>query len=118
MDSERRDERIDEYYRALDQETYDHLHEVFTEDVFVEYSIGDFEGIDEIMDYYTDQRRLSDTNHRVQRRIHSEDVTVCLGEADGVAADGPMMKYFSDVFGFDEDSERIDSVSVYLRHRD
>lgn len=118
MDSETRDECIDSYYRALDEESYDHLPDLFTENIFVEYSIGDFEGIDEILEYYTDMRRLSNTNHRIQQRIHSEEVTICLGEADGVADSGPMTKYFADVFGFDEERERIESVSVYLRHRD
>jgi len=118
MDKRERDQLIDQYYAALDEASYEVILEIFTEDVLVEYSIGDLAGVDEAIHYYREQRRIRDTNHRIDRRIHADDVTICEGTATGEIEDGPMRKYFADFFEFDADCGRIDHVSVYLRHRD
>lgn len=117
MNTARRDELIDTYYAAVDDEDWDRLLSAFTEDVEYLYPGEDpITGHDEVRQFFEERRETRETTHDVTRRIHDEDATACEGHITGQMGDeGPFEGAYAGVFTFDDEADRIDYVGVYTR---
>lgn len=117
MDVDKRNELIDRYYLAADEEDYDRLTSVFTEDVEYRYpGENDMHGVGEVREFFEERRQTTGTTHDVFRRLHDDEATVCEGHITGeLRGEGPFEGSYVGVFEFDEAGEAISHVSVYTQ---
>lgn len=117
MDPGKRNELVDAYYAAIDEETFDDLGRVFAADVEYLYP-GEptMHGIDAVLSFFEERREHSNSTHEVYRRLADEEVTVCEGTITADRTDGSEFDAgFVGVFEFDGEAKAIDRVGVYVR---
>ncbi|USZ73592.1 nuclear transport factor 2 family protein [Natronosalvus halobius] len=117
MDHGKRNELIDEYFRAMDEETFADFADVFADDVEYRYpSEQDMHGVSAVREFFEEHREHSNSTHKILRRVADESVTVCEGTVTADRPDGGTLEAaFVDVFEFDDEVEQIDHVGVYTR---
>lgn len=107
---------IETYYDAIDQEEFDQIRTVMTEDVTYITAHGEIDGVDSVVAYYTDERTVTNTNHQVVREVRDGDVWICEGTVSGEYVDGGSFDGgYVGVFEFRPDSEKVQHLSVYTR---
>ena len=122
MDEQSREMLARAYWDAVDDRDWDALRAVFTEDVAYHYYGGDtFYGPDEVVTFLRDSLLQSDEidtregTHEVFNWFANDETTVgegrSVGTEDGVAYD----LRFVNVFEFDDTTERISEVRLYIR---
>lgn len=109
-----RNELIDAYFDALDEEDLDLVRPVLADDVVFESLSGPLGGVSGFETYMEELRGLSNTVHEVSLRVHDEDASVAEGTVTGESGDDTVVVDFCDVFEFDEDDERVTRVAVYV----
>lgn len=117
MQIAKRNELIDAYYRAADEEDYDHMMSVFDDDVTYLYpNEPDMHGIPDVREFFEERRKTTGTTHDVFRRVHGDDATMCEGTITGeIEGEGPFEGAYVGAFEFDNESEKISYVAVYTR---
>lgn len=117
MDIDKRNELIDQYYRAADEEDYDRLTSVFTDDIEYRYpGEDDMEDVDQVREFFEERRQTTGTTHDVFRRVHGDESTICEGHITGeLRGEGSFEGNYVGVFEFDETAEAISHVSVYTQ---
>lgn len=115
MDVKQRNDLIETYYQAADEEDYDLLVSVFADDVVYLYpGEEDMHGRDEVYEFFTERRQTTNTTHDVFRRVHDETATLCEGRITGeLLGEGPFEGAFVGSFEFND--SLIDRVSVYTQ---
>lgn len=114
MDVERRDELIDAYFEALDEEAFSLVEPHLAPDVTYK-SVGTeaLHGPEGVRRYFEELRPFGGTVHDVENRIHAENGSAAegrvTGEHEGESIDTP----FCDVFEFDEAEEKLTRIVVY-----
>ena len=122
MDKQSRQTLARAYWDAVDDRDWEALGEVFTDDVEYHYYGGDtFYGPDEVVSFLRDSLLQSDEietregTHEVFNWFADGETTVgegrSFGTEDGVEYD----LRFINVFEFDEDTERISQIRLYIR---
>jgi ketosteroid isomerase-like protein len=115
--TEKRNQLVEAYFDALDEEEYEELPGLFTEDATYVHPSATVEGGEGIRRLFAENRRTETTDHQITRRVHGTDATVCEGTVTGEFIDGDAFNgEFMDAFEFDEESERIAVISVYTRN--
>jgi len=115
MSTESRDRLIDEYFSAMDGNDPSLARSALSDAFVYESRAGVLEGFTGLSDYITDIRSLTNTDHRVDRRIHGEDASAVEGVVAGDASDGERVEAkFCDVVEFDADEEAITRIAVYV----
>lgn len=114
---QKRNQLIDEYYNAIDDEMFAAFDRVFANNVEYRYPGKDpMHGVDEVRLFFEEERDHSDSTHTVTRRVADNEVTVCEGTVTAERSDGsPFEAGFVGVFEFDDGSEAITRVEVYTR---
>jgi ketosteroid isomerase-like protein len=116
MDTTKRRELVEQYFSALDAESYDELRPVFDQEA--EYLYPDenpITGLDNIVTFFRERRPTGGTDHEVTRWVHNEDVTVAEGHVTGMNQGIPFEGYFCDVVEFDAEEDSVTSIAVYSR---
>lgn len=114
MSYEKRDEPIDAYFAALDEDAVEELTPHLASDVTYVHPETTASGVAELQTFF-DNRLPQDTTHDEHRRIHTTDVSDVQGRLKGEMADGtPREGDFCDVFEFDADG-RLERIDVYVR---
>jgi len=120
MSTESREALIEAYFDVLDTEDYDCLYDVFDEDVVYLYPGGeDLEGLDVAMEYFEERRPTEDSEHNLERTVHTDEVSVSEGSFTGfVPGSGPIEADFCNVFEFTPSDDRITYNGVYMRPKE
>lgn len=114
MDRSRREEAIEQYVKALDEDDSEKFEEILTEDFTYRYGDGRiFEGRDEALEYFVEERSM-DTVHNFQTIHHLEACSIGLGVAEVKGPDGYEAE-MCDVFVFDEADQKLREVMIYTR---
>ncbi|QLG60298.1 nuclear transport factor 2 family protein [Halorarum salinum] len=116
METEQREKLAQAYFDALDESDYESLRSVFSDDVVYHYpKVSVVEGIDNVVEFMTERKPTSNTNHEITRYLHTGEASVCegysTGELDGDSFEG----HFCDVVEFDSAENRITTLAVYSR---
>jgi ketosteroid isomerase-like protein len=114
MNVARRDELIDVYFRALDEEEFSIVEPYLAPDLtFRSVGLEPLSGPEGMRRYFEELRPFGGTIHEVENRIHDEHASAAegrvTGEHDGESLDTP----FCDVFEFDDEEEHLTRVVVY-----
>ncbi len=109
-----RDELIDAYFDAMDEEDPALARSAFADDFVYESLSGTLEGFSGFEEYVNELRGLSNSEHEISRRVHDEGAAVAEGTVTGEGDDGRVSADFCDVFEFDADDEEIARIAVYL----
>ena len=114
MDVDRRNELIDAYFSALDEEDFSLVEPHLAPDLtYKSVGVEALHGPEGLRRYFEELRRFGGTVHDVENRIHAENGSAAegrvTGEQDGESIDTP----FCDVFEFDDDEERLSRIVVY-----
>lgn len=110
-----RNELIDAYFDAMDAEDLARVRPVLADDFRYESLSGDLDGAAGLRRYVEERKALTDTTHRIDRRLHDAGGSVAEGVVTGATSDGEQTSAdFCDVFEFDGDDERITRIAVYL----
>lgn len=114
MDVERRNELIDAYFGALDEEEFS-LVEPYLDPELTYRSVGldALHGPDGLRRYFEELRPFGGTVHEVENRIHAENGTAAEGRVTGEHEEESIDTGFCDVFEFDENEERFTRIVVY-----
>lgn len=116
MNVNRRTERVNEYFEALDNEAYEDLRSVFSEDVVYKYpNQRPIRGVENVLGFFKEQRPTESTDHEVTRWVHDDDTTVSEGSVTGKRYGNSFEGYFCDVVEFGEQEDRITEIAVYSR---
>ncbi|MFC7157147.1 nuclear transport factor 2 family protein [Halomarina halobia] len=115
MTRERRDQLIDAYFAAMDNDNFELVEPAISENIRFESASGSVSSLEGFREYTEESRMISDSVHEVTRRIHAENASVCEGNVRGQTPEGPIEGAFCDVFEFDDDEERVTRISVYTR---
>lgn len=116
MNVNRRTELVNEYFEAIDNEAYEDLRSVFSNDVVYKFpGQRSICGVENVLDFFKEQRPTEAINHEVTRWVHDEDVTVIEGVATGKRPENSFEGYFCDVVEFDEQEDLITEIAVYSR---
>lgn len=112
-----RNELIDAYFDALDNEDLSIVEPVLDESFVYESTAGVLEGFAGLQRYANELRTTSDSTHTVNLRIHSDDATATEGIVTGLDPDGnPKEGNFCDVFEFTEADDAITRIAVYVKN--
>jgi ketosteroid isomerase-like protein len=115
MSTDDRNELIEAYFTAIDDEEPEIARSALADGFVYESLLGRLEGFDGLVEYITELRSTSDSTHDLTRRIHDEDVSVVEGTVTGLDAEGePTSADFCDVFEFDDEETAITRITVYL----
>lgn len=115
MDIQARDRLIDEYYDAVDSREVDRFADVFAPSaIHFRPGQGTLAGRDEIIRYFREEWRSSETSHTVDRRIHDPEVTVTRMDVAGVYEGEPFEGTFLAEFEF---TPAEDAITVYRLYR-
>lgn len=114
MNEEQRAESIKRYFTAADDEDFDVLEPVLTDNVQFLAPGGEISGTDAFREYLEEDRAISNSTHELTRTIHIDAVSVSEGQVTGETPQGRVKGAFCDVFEFNND-DRIESISVYTR---
>lgn len=114
MNTDRRDRLIDKYYDAVDSREIDRFADVFApEATHFRPGQGTLAGRDEIMRYFREDWRSSETDHAVDKRIHDPDVTVTRMKVRGVYEGDPFEGRFLAEFEFTPAEDAITAYRLY-----
>lgn len=114
MDRSCREETIEQYVRALDEDDSDAFEEILKEDFTYRYADGRiFEGQDETLEYFVEERSM-DTLHDFQTIYHLEACSIGFGVAEVKGPDGYEAE-MCDVFVFDDTDQKLREVKIYTR---
>lgn len=110
-----RDDLIDAYFSALDEEDLS-IVEPYLDDSFVyESSAGVLEGFEGLQRYLGELRTSSNSTHETTQRVHGDAMSVAEGVVSAEGSDGePFEAKFCDVFEFDPADAAITRIAVYL----
>ncbi len=110
-----RDDLIDAYFERVDAETFDRFTDVFDPDVDF-YPLGEpVSGVDALIDWYESSVSLSDMTHETGRRLHHPAATVVQGRLHArVSGETELEGRFIDVFEFDDETDAITSLAIYI----
>ena len=109
-----RNQLVDTYFRALDEEDYTSIESAFTEDVTYRLPEETITNLDDAMEYFRNRRRPTNTTHEITRRIHDDETSAVEGYVTGEMPDrGEFEGRFADIFEFDPETERISELVVY-----
>lgn len=104
------------YYESIDDEEFDRMASVLADDVEYITSHGEMHGVDEMLEYYTENRSVTDTVHEVVRDIVDGDTWVCEGVVSGDYVDGGSFDgHYLGIFEFEEESATVERLTVYTR---
>ena len=108
---------VERYFDALDSAEYSRLRNIFTSDVCYSFpDVGKLNTLDETVRFLAKEKRTTDTNHRIDRIVHSDGLTMCEGEVTAEHREnGRVRTKFLDLFEFDAAAEKISVVNVYTR---
>lgn len=108
MNVDRRNESIDAYFRALDEEDFSILEPHLSPEVtYKSVGVNTLFGPEGLREYFEGVRPFNDTDHVVENRIHDPSISVVEGHVIGSHLDTD----FCDVFEFDDG--RITRLTVY-----
>lgn len=114
MDEKKRDELIDNYYRAVDNENYAIFDHTFSEDAsHIRPGQGSLNGRDDIRRFFKEERQSTGTTHDVKTRFHGEEASYCKVNVSGEIAGSMFNGDIISEFEFDPKSERISKYRVY-----
>lgn len=114
MDTERRDGLIDEYYDAVDSREVERFGDVFDPAAtHFRPGQGTLRGRDEIIRYFREEWRSSETSHTVDKRIHDPEVTITRMDVAGVYEGDPFEGTFLAEFEFTPDEDAITAYRLY-----
>lgn len=114
MSYEQRNEPIDAYFAALDEDAAEELTPHLASSVTYVHPDTTASGVEGLQAFFRD-RPPQETIHEEHRRIHTADASVVQGHLTGKLADGtPREGDFCDVFEF-EAAGRIERIDVYAR---
>lgn len=115
MDSDSREQLTEAYFRAMDEEQFETFEDVLTSDVSYRTDGMELEGSDEVREVF-ESGQFSNATHEVRRRVHGEDVSICFGNYSAdVSGSGHVEGAFADAFEFDEETEKIERITIYTR---
>lgn len=110
-----REDLIDSYFTALDEEDPSLVQSSLADSFVYESLSRDFEGYEGFRTYMTEFRSFSNTDHRITRHIHGETATAAEGTVVGSGRNGERVESrFSDMFEFDSDDQNITRLTVYV----
>lgn len=114
MNVERRNELIDAYFTALDEEEFSlvepHLAPELT---YKSVGLDALHGPDGLRRYFEELRPFGGTVHEVENRMHAENGTAAEGRVTGEHDGESIDTAFCDVFEFDENEEQFTRIVVY-----
>lgn len=114
MDTDRRDELIDAYFSALDEDDYSLVGPHLAPDLtYKSVGLDALYGPGGLKRYFEELRPFAGTVHDVENRMHSEDGSAAEGRVTGEHGGESLDTGFCDVFGFDEAEERLTRIVVY-----
>jgi ketosteroid isomerase-like protein len=114
MDVERRDELIDAYFAALDEEDFSLVEPHLAADVtYKSVGIEPLDGPEGVRRYFEELRPFGGTVHEVENRMHAENGSAAEGRVTGEHEGESIDTAFCDVFEFDDEEERLTRVVVY-----
>lgn len=113
----KKDDAIDAYFSALDEEDPSLVQPVLAESFIYETSGGNrLDGYEGFKEYMTVHRGLSGTTHTVNNRVHGDSISVAEGVVTGRDGnDDSIEMNFCDVFEFDS-AQEITRAAVYLNN--
>jgi ketosteroid isomerase-like protein len=115
MSNETRNDLIDAYFDAMDEEDLEIVEPALADSFVYESLSGDLEGFEGLREYMEERRSLSNSEHRISRRIHGEEASATEGTVVGDGEDGERVEAnFCNVFEFDADERGITRIAVYL----
>lgn len=118
MNTTERERLVDAYFDALDEPDYAAFGEIFAPDCVYRYpAVGPIAGVDDVIRFCTDEKPTSNTDHTVERYLHTPAATVVEGTSTGVVDGDPVESHFCDVVEFTAD-DRIATLAVYARAED
>ena len=116
MNVNRRTELANNYFEAIDNEAYDGLQAVFSNDVVYKFPGQEpIRGVENVLAFFKEKRPTEELVHEVTRWVHDESVTVIEGVATGAGSGNSIEAYFCDVVAFDEQEDQITELAVYSR---
>jgi ketosteroid isomerase-like protein len=114
MNVERRDELIDAYFRALDQEEFSLVEPHLASDVtYRSVGLDALHGPEGVRRYFEELRPFGGTVHEVENRMHAESGSAAEGRVTGEHGGESLDTAFCDVFEFDDEEERLTRIVVY-----
>lgn len=114
MDAERRDELIDAYFDALDEEEFSPVEPYLAPDVtYKSVGVEPLHGSDGVRRYFEELRPFGGTVHDVEDRMHAENGSAVEGRVTGEHEGESIDTAFCDVFEFDEEEEHLTRIVVY-----
>jgi ketosteroid isomerase-like protein len=114
MSESDRNELIEAYFEAMDSNDLEIVRAALADGFVYDSLSGELEGFSGLETYMEELRGLSNTNHEITRRIHSEAVSVAEGIVTGESEAGDVAANFCNVFEFDAADGGIARISVYL----
>jgi len=119
MDTDNRQRLIEAYYRAVDEGSYREFERLLTEDALhARPGQGVLKGGAAVREYYENEREATETNHRLNRQVHDDDLTLSLVEVSGETPEGGFFRPVIGQFTFDEETDHISSYRVYRGYAD
>jgi ketosteroid isomerase-like protein len=110
-----REDLIEAYFAALDDEDPDHLEGSLGETFVYESLSEEFEGLGGFRTYMNDYRSFSGTDHDITTFVHGETASVAEGRVVGYDEGGERIEAsFCDVFEFTDEEETLTRITVYL----
>lgn len=114
MDVDRRDELIDAYFSALDEEAFSLVEPHLAPDVtYKSVGLDALHGPEGVRRYFEELRPFGGTVHEVENRIHDETGSAAEGRVTGEHEGESIDTGFCDVFEFDEAEEKLTRIVVY-----
>lgn len=114
MNVDRRNELIDAYFSALDEEEFSLVEPHLSPDVtYKSVGIEPLHGPDGVRRYFDELRPFGGTVHDVENRMHAENGSAAEGRVAGEHEGESIDTAFCDVFEFDDEEEQLTRVVVY-----
>ncbi|MFB6310041.1 MAG: nuclear transport factor 2 family protein [Salinirussus sp.] len=105
MDPTQREQVIAEYYAAVDDREPERFRDIFTRDAtHFRPGQGTLEGIDAIIDFFTEDWRSSETSHDREYVLHDADRSVARLHVSGIFDGEPFEGRFLAEFEFEDDA--------------
>lgn len=115
MSVEQREDLIDAYFRALDENDPSIAESAVADDFVYDSLSGRLAGFAGLSEYITDRRSVTESDHQRTRVVHGDEASVVQGVVTGTNEDGERVEVdYCDVFEFDVDVDTISQISVYV----
>lgn len=117
MNPDDRTRLVERYFEALDSAEYSQLRVIFASNVRYTFpGVGTLDTLDETVRFLAEEKPTTDTDHRIDRIVHADELTMCEGEVTAEHREnGRVRTKFLDLFEFDPAAEEISVVNVYTR---